>query len=71
MGSDGDRLDPFTAAVVARSDRKEIDEIVIELTVQGGGTRGEGPLPSTRHLLVEKTSFFSSRATSLWVWQDP
>lgn len=36
----------YRCEVVARNDRKEIDEIVIELTVQGGGTGGpEGPGP--------------------------
>lgn len=30
----------YRCEVVARHDRKEIDEIVIELTVQGAGARG-------------------------------
>lgn len=62
----------YRCEVVARNDRKEIDEIVIELTVQGGGAYGaEAPCPRLGLCWWKRPASFSSRATSLWVWQDP
>lgn len=62
----------YRCEVVARNDRKEIDEIVIELTVQGGGARTlEAPCPRLCVCWWKQPTSFFSRAMSLWVWQDP